>query len=73
METNPGTILQRMGVEVAPDDPRPAQQILNEINRQRIDTNIIMEPDSEIRTKMGEFALRTYPLETDQGILHDNE
>ena len=73
METNPGRILQAMGVEVAPDDPRSSQEILNEINRKRIEINIIMEPDTGIRSKMAEFAIRAYPLETDRGILHDNE
>lgn len=73
METNPGIILQRMGVEVSPDDPRSAQQILNEINRKRIEINIAMESDKEMRANMGGFALRTYPIESDQGILVNNE
>ena len=71
--TNPGIILQRMGVEMSPDDPRSAQEVLHEINRNRIEANIQMEPNPEIRTKMAEFALRTYPLESDQGILITNE
>ena len=62
---NPGAILHRMGVEVAPDDPRSAQEILNQINRNRIENNIIMEPDAEVREKMAAFALKTYPLESD--------
>ena len=73
METNPGVILQRMGIEVSPDDPRSAQQILNEINRKRIEVNVDLEPDPTVRAKMAEFALRTYPLDSDQGILGGNE
>lgn len=75
METtnNPGIILQRMGVEVSPDDHRSADEILNDINRRRIALNIIMEPHVEIKAQMAEFALRVYPLESDQGILNVNE
>ena len=73
METNPGVILQRMGVEMSPDDPRSAEQILHEINRSRIESNIVMEPDPEIKARMGAFALHTYPLEADRGILSGNE
>ncbi len=73
METNPGTILQRMGVEVSPDDPRSADEILNDINRRRIKLNVIMEPHEEVRVQMAEFALRAYPMESDQGILNVNE
>ena len=73
METNPGIILQRMGVEISPDDPRSAQEVLHEINRKRIEVNVIMEPDKEISAKMAKFALHTYPLESDRGILNGNE
>ena len=66
METNPGIILQRMGVEVGPDDPRSSQEILNQINRNRIEDNLLMEPNPEIRSKMAAFALKTYPLKADE-------
>ncbi|MGH7240824.1 MAG: hypothetical protein ACREGB_00840, partial [Candidatus Saccharimonadales bacterium] len=66
METNPGVILQRMGVEVSPDDPRSAEEILNQINRQRIENNIAMEPRADMRAKMAEYAIRAYPLEADK-------
>lgn len=71
--SNPGTILQRMGIEMSPDDPRSAEQVLNELNRKRIEANIIMEPDPDMRTRMAEFALRNYPLTSDQGIIYINE
>lgn len=53
---------------MSPDDPRSAEQVLNEINRKRIETNILMEPDPSVRSRMAEFALRNYPLTSDQGI-----
>jgi hypothetical protein len=71
--TNPGVILHRMGIEMDPGDPRSAQEVLNQINRKRIEINIEMEPNPEVRTKMAEFALRSYPLDSDQGILECNE
>lgn len=71
--TNPGTILQRMGIEMSPDDPRSAEQVLNELNRKRIEANSIMGPNPDIKLRMAEFALRNYPLTSDQGILESNE
>ncbi len=72
METNPGIILQRMGIEVT-DDPRSAQEILNAINRRRIENDVAMEPKRDISSQMAEYALRTYPLEADKGILNVND
>ena len=69
-QTNPGIILQRMGVEVGPDDPRSAEEILNQINRTRIDMNIQMEPDQDIRVQMAAFAILNYPLESEKAILN---
>jgi hypothetical protein len=73
METNPGIVLQRMGVEVSPDDHRSAEEILNMINRRRIENNVAMEPGAAIRAQMAQYALRTYPIEADKGILSDND
>lgn len=71
--TNPGVILQRMGIEMSPDDPRSAEEVLNEINRKRIEINIAMEPDSTIAANMARFAIKNYPLNSDKGILNTNE
>lgn len=59
-------ILNHMGIERKPDDPQSAEQLLNTINRQRIEINIQMEPDPEMRAKMAEYALRAYPLPSDE-------
>ncbi len=64
--TDSGVTLQRMGVEVAPDDPRSAEEILNTINRRRIQTNIDTEPSATRRAAMAAFALNTYPLPSDK-------
>lgn len=58
---------------MSPDDPRSAEQLLNEINRKRIEINVAMEPDPNVAARMAEFAIRNYPLESDQGILIDDE
>lgn len=58
---------------MSPDDPYSPEQVLNELNRKRIEANIMMEPDPAMRSRMAEFALRNYPLVSDQGILEANE
>lgn len=73
METNPGIILQRMGVEVSPDDHRSAEEILHAINRKRIEMNIEMEPDQTIRVQMAAFAILNYPLESEKAIISVND
>lgn len=64
--THYGDLLQRMGVEMSPDDNRTEEEIFNELNRQRLDVCIATETDPHTKKALAEYALNTYPLETDK-------
>ena len=66
MERDAKIILQRIGIEVKPDDQRPSHEILNELNRARIAISVAMEPDENKRAAIEAFARDTYPLAGDE-------